>query len=87
MEWPGWWDWDLELSPHLLKRMEDRRFTEVGLRHMIDRASGCRPDAAPGRWVVETRHRRRAWRVIVEPDEGLRVVVVITAFPVEATDQ
>ena len=22
--WPDWWDWELELSPHLLKRMTDR---------------------------------------------------------------
>jgi hypothetical protein len=39
-EWPGWWDWELELSPHLLKRMTDRRFTEIDLRRMLERASG-----------------------------------------------
>ncbi len=37
--WPEWWDWELELSPHLLKRMEDRQFNEVDLRTMLHRAS------------------------------------------------
>ena len=26
--WPTWWAWELELTPHLFKRMEDRDFTE-----------------------------------------------------------
>jgi hypothetical protein len=30
--WPEWWDWELELTPHLLKRLVDRGFTEVDLR-------------------------------------------------------
>ena len=29
---PIWWSWELELSAHLLERMVDRNFTEVGLR-------------------------------------------------------
>jgi hypothetical protein len=29
-DWPEWWFWDLEFTPHLLKRMVDRRFIEVG---------------------------------------------------------
>ena len=28
-EWPSWWEWDLGLSVHLMKRMVDRDFTEV----------------------------------------------------------
>ena len=27
--WPKWWDWELELSPHLEKRMEDREFSQL----------------------------------------------------------
>lgn len=83
--WPAWWEWELELSPHLLKRMEDRRFTEIDLRAMLSRAARLRPDPLPGRWLVETRHRRRRWRVIVEPDSALRVLVVVTAYPAEGT--
>ena len=80
--WPGWWDWELELSPHLLKRMTDRRFTEIDLRRMLERASGYREDVVEGRWIIETRHRGRAWEVIVEPDGERQLLVVVTAYPV-----
>ena len=33
-DWPAWWDWELELTAHVLKRMVDRRFSEVDLRSM-----------------------------------------------------
>ena len=52
--------------------MEDRDFTEIDLRTMLE-----------GRWVIETRHRRRRWEVIVEPDPTVQRVVVVTAYPVE----
>jgi hypothetical protein len=39
-KWPDWWEWEPELSPHLLKRMADRRFTEVDLREMLEKAEG-----------------------------------------------
>ena len=81
-EWPAWWDWELELSPHLLKRMADRRFTEIDLRRMLERASGYREDVVEGRWVIETRHRRRPWEVIVEPDGERELLVVVTGYPV-----
>lgn len=29
---PDWWDWQLDLTPHLLKRMDDRDFNELDLR-------------------------------------------------------
>lgn len=81
-EWPEWWDWELELSPHLFKRMEDRRFTEIDLRRMLERASGYREDVVEGRWVIETTHRRKPWEVIVEPDAERQLLVVVTAYPV-----
>ena len=81
-DWPEWWDWELELSPHLFKRMDDRRFTEIDLRRMLERATGYRPDVVEGRWVIETRRRRRAWEVIVEPDWERQLLVVVTAYPV-----
>jgi hypothetical protein len=80
--WRDWWDWELELSPHLLKRMTDRRFTEVDLRRMLERASGYRGDVVEGRWIIETRYRTKAWEVIVEPDPERQLLVVVTAYPV-----
>ena len=58
--WPEWWDWELELSPHLLKRMDYRRFTEIELRRMLERVSGYHEDVVEDRWAIETRHHRRA---------------------------
>ena len=62
--------------------MEDRDFTEIDLREMLERARGWRRDVVEGRWVIETKHRQRAWEVIVEPDNGLKLLVVVTAYPV-----
>lgn len=81
--WPEWWQWELELSPHLLKRMVDRRFTEVDLRRMLEVAQRYRKDVVVNRWVVVTRHRRRRWEIVVEPDWDARLLVVVTAYPVE----
>ena len=80
---PRWWVWELELSPHLLKRMIDRHFTELDLRRMLGRPTGIRRDIVPRRWVVTTRYRRRRWEIILEPDPVAELVVVITAYSVE----
>ncbi len=82
-DWPRWWEWELELSSHLLKRMVDRQFSEVDLRVMMDCATGFRRDKEPGRWIVETSHGCRSWEVIVEPDSADRLLVVITGYPLE----
>ena len=66
------------------KRMVDRRFTEVDLRRNVA-SNGYRHDVVAGRWVIETRHRHRAWEAIVEPDSEAEVLVVVTAYPVWGT--
>jgi hypothetical protein len=63
--------------------MIDRGFTETDLRAMMEAAVGLRRGAEPGRWLVEASHESRLWHVIVEPDTIDKLVVVITAFPVE----
>ncbi len=55
MNWPDWWNWELEITPHVEKRMEQRDFTEIALREMLNRARGLRPDEYHGRFVVESR--------------------------------
>jgi hypothetical protein len=62
--------------------MVDRRFTEVDLRRMLSVANSYRRDVVPGRWLIDTMHRRRRWQIIVEPDAIDRLLVVITAYPV-----
>lgn len=81
MNRPVWWDWELELSFHLEKRMLQRDFTEIDLRTMLDRATGYHPDLVEGRWSIATIHRYHPWEVIVEPDFLERLLVVITAYP------
>ncbi len=80
--WPTWWEWDIELSSHLFKRMADRDFSEIEVRRMLSAASGFRKDVVPGRWIIEARHRRKPWEVIVEPDSAAQLLVVVTAYPV-----
>lgn len=65
--------------------MMDRRFTEVDLRYMMERASGLQPDVVEGRWIAFCRHESRRWEVIVEPDFEQQVLVVVTAYPVYET--
>jgi hypothetical protein len=81
---PDWWDFDLELSPHVLDRMIDRDFSEAELRLMMEVANSLRPGRSLERWTVETVHHGDAWEVVVEPDEIDRVIVVITAYKVTA---
>ena len=80
--WPEWWKWDLEFTPHLLKRMEDRQFNEVDLRMMLQHARSYRQDIVEGRWVIETCHGKHVWEVIVEPDPVGDLLVVVTAYAV-----
>jgi hypothetical protein len=84
VQWPDWWKWELEITPHLEKRMADRVFTEVDLRTMLEDAEGYQPDIQEGRWVIESRFRGVRWEVIVEPDASDRLLVAVTAYPSEA---
>ena len=79
-EWPEWWNWKLELTPHLTKRMTDRQFNEVDLRTMLSDANGFIPEP-DGRFVLFTRLSKREWHIVVEPDSEEHVLLVITAFP------
>jgi len=81
-EWPVWWEWEIELSPHVLKRMVDRGFNEVDLREMLEGSTSVTADVVPGRWVAVSRWRRRRWEVVLEPDASAKVIIVVTAYPV-----
>ncbi|MGO9601365.1 MAG: hypothetical protein ACLP7Q_25575 [Isosphaeraceae bacterium] len=81
MKWPDWWSWELELSPHLLKRMLDRQFNEVDLRIMLHEATGFRDNHEEVRFVIETSHGEARWAVIVEPSAEDAALIVVTADP------
>jgi len=80
---PKWWNRELELTPHVERRMEDRDFTEVQLREMLERATGYHPDVVEDRFIVEARFKGRAWEVVVEPDQEDDLLVVVTAYRVD----
>jgi hypothetical protein len=82
-EWPHWWQWELGLTPHLLKRMVDRQFNEAELRQMLETPRGYRPSEDAGRFIIETVFGSRAWEVVVEPVEEERILLVITAYAVQ----
>jgi hypothetical protein len=83
MEWPDWWFWDVELIPHVLKRMVDRGFNETDLRLMFEGASSYHKSREKGRWVIETTLEGRNWEIVVEPLREEATVLIITAYPTE----
>jgi hypothetical protein len=64
--------------------IEDRDFSEVDLRSMLERAKSHHPNHVEGRYVIETVHRGRAWEVGVEPDSEDRLLVVVTCYATDA---
>ncbi len=81
--WPEWWLWEIELSPHLFRRMKDRGFNETDIRLMLEDASGYHKDVEEGRWIIETMHEGRSWEIVVEPILNERMLVVVTAYRVQ----
>ena len=80
MELPDWWNWELELTPHLLKRMVDRGFNEADVRAMLDDVVNIVPQGNE-RFRVEAALEGKSWIVILEPDPGDEAILVITAYP------
>ena len=81
MEYPEWWEWELSFIGHLDDRAEERAFSDVELRTMIEQTSAIEPSRRPGRFLLRTRHGGHAWVVVVEPDYDDRLVFVVTAYP------
>ena len=82
-EWPEWWNYELVLSPHMIERMQERKFSELDLRTMLNDAQGYHQSVVSGRFLIESRHARQRWEIVVEPDELERTLIVITAYGVE----
>jgi len=83
MDFPIWWEWELELTPHIEKRMYQRGITEKDLRRMLSTVSDIRPDRVVGRWIADTRPAGKDWHIIIEPDNSDKRLVLITAYPQE----
>lgn len=81
MDRPEWLEWALVFLPHVEERMEERGFTEVDVRMMLEEATTVTPSRREGRWLVPGRLGGRAWVVVVEPEPLERVTYVVTAYP------
>jgi hypothetical protein len=80
MTFPEWWDWELDFDSHVEDRMEERGFTEVDLRAMLEYATHVTPARRRGRWLAWTRFGGIGWVVVVEPDGYQQILHVITAY-------
>ena len=49
---------------------------------MMEHATNYRKDRKEGRWIIDTRFRRIAWEVIVEPLPDEEKLEIITAYEV-----
>ena len=49
---------------------------------MMESATSYRRSKREGRWVIETRFRRKSWKVVVEPISEKERLVVVTAYEV-----
>lgn len=76
---PDWWERELEISSHCLKRMSDRGFTEADVRVMMDDAQSVELQDH-GTYIVLTLLEQVRWEVIVKPDEKKQVIIVVTAY-------
>ena len=83
MNLPTWWEWELGFTVHVEIRMEERNFSEVELRTMLDNATRWVPARRPGRWLVHTHHSGHPWCVVVEPDLDEKTLMIVTAYPEE----
>jgi hypothetical protein len=62
--------------------MGQRGVTEVEVRAMLERATGLEASVVAGRFMIQTRRGQSPWIVIVEPDAGGRLLVVVTVYEV-----
>jgi hypothetical protein len=81
MEFPEWWEWELDFSDHALDQMQLRGISEIEVRGMLGRVLTIDEDNEPDRWRISCRFKRRSWIVIVEPSHDEQKTVVVTAFP------
>ncbi len=76
-----WWEWELELNLHLLRRIIKRQFNEADLRGILADATDYEKDIEPGRWLILTRFqavRGKSWSSRMS-----RLDDLITAYMVE----
>ena len=49
---------------------------------MLEKATGVEPNVVEGRFMIDVRHQRNPWTVIVEPDADAKLLVIVTVYGV-----
>jgi len=83
MALPEWWNWEIEITPHIEKRMISRNFSEIELREMLINAKEFEKDIEDSRYKITSKLRTKKWEIIVEPDYFEKLLVIITAYCIE----
>ncbi len=78
---PQWWGWEIELTPHVQKRMVDRGFSETELRTMLQDATQW-IEQSHGTWIVASKLDSEPWEIIIRPDKAERCIIVVTCYPI-----
>ena len=78
---PEWMEWDLVFVSHVEERIEERGFTEIDVRTILEEATAATPSRREGRWMVPGQLRGRTWVVVVEPEPEEQLTYVVTAYP------
>lgn len=81
MEWPDWWDWEIEISSHCGKRMQERLFNETDLRAILADATEI-VEQTHETFLIMSSYENRIWEVIVIPDVEKKMIVVVSAYSV-----
>jgi len=60
--------------------MDERKLTELDVRHMLEHARRYQRSRRPGRWLVFNHLRGVRWAIVVRLDDETRVAWVVTLF-------
>jgi hypothetical protein len=63
--------------------MLQRNFNEIDLRTLLFSAQNYEADIEEGRFKIKSGLKGNRWEIIVEPDYFDKLLVVITAYPIE----
>lgn len=83
MQQPYWWTWPQEWTDHVQLQLADRANRGETLHELFANPVRLFPGRLPGRWCVESALHGRRWHVIVDVDDDERVLVVVTAYPLD----
>ncbi len=77
---PPWSSWEVKFTDHAYERMDERKLTELDVRHMLEHARRYQRSRSPGRWLVFNQLGGVRWAFVVSLDEDPRVAWVVTLF-------